>query len=614
MQNIGLFSRQIQGLLFGVDNRQPTQPFILDGRNFIFDVKGPYSFFGSTYLTADRPDNAEHVHFFQIRNETFITIHDSFYRFNPTTLMLEFLFKASQGGNQHYPWFKAYVGGKYYFSNRFAGLIEYNPSTGTFIEVSNVNLPSTIHSICDSGGRLVVLGDTKIHWSAQDVALDLTPDLATGAGTQSHSLIGGDPLVVLPYVRGFLTFTTEGILKSELSGTVAVFRHTGLSKEHVLLSSFAAISTEAKGIIFLTTNGLYSTSGDIPEVWEPLFSAYLHSTIIPAADLSIPEIFRFYYTPGSQQFYFSVGENNHSGKYYKSYVLELNVGKWGSLDKSIYGIGELQITSGEHRGKQLVYFDSEKYLKIIKASSFNTELVDFSAAYFWPGVIDQPVRHIGNPTTHIFPSTIICKAWRISHLANKEAELGYYTIGDANRAIDAAFFDPLDLTAEVGSFIFTTTSQLDLTPKKMKYPATGLDSFVEIGLYGFTDGTLSPQLSTVTDLTIGTDVLNIAETSEDWNILSGEEDWNTLSGEEDWGFGVSSGNSYVAELKSSVDGLTINELEYKKLTPFIRSPSQNNYETWNTGYFHSAIIRAEEINATYHIAVLGYTGSTGGQV
>lgn len=614
MPSIGITSRQFQGLLFGIDNRQPTQPFVIDGKNFLFDVKGPFSAFASSYLSIEKLSTPEHISFMQVGAETFIIAHDKFFKINSTTMALEFLFDSEGGIDIHYPWFQAYVGGKYYFSNKFAGLIEYDPNTLAFTKITNAYLPATIFAICASGGRLIILGDTKIHWSAQDVALDLTPDLATGAGTQSHSLIGGDPLIILPYVRGFLTFTTNGILKSELSGNIAVFRHTGLSTEHKLLTPFTAISTEALGIIFLTTNGLYNTTGEIPVIWEPLFSAYLHTTIIPNADLSTPEIFRMFYVPNTQEFYFGIGENIHTSGYPKSYVLKLNVEKWGSFDKYTFGIGELSLTSGVNKGKNTVYIDREGYIKLIESGSFNVEGVNFNSLYYWPGIMDAPVRLDGTTGVTYFPSSIIMRAWDIKNLANNDSPIGIYDIGDSNRFIATSFLADLDLTAEVGSSIFATAAQVDMTPKPYNYPSIGMDSYIELGLYGFTDQTFSSQYSMVTDLIVGTDKLDLTSSEEDWNIAIGEEDWNLLSGEEDWGFGVSTGNLYSLDLKSTLDGITDTETGTKTLLPFITSPAQAIYKPMNEGIYHSVIIKAEEVGQAYHLAILGFSGTVAGNL
>jgi len=614
MPSIGITSRQFQGLLFGIDNRQPTQPFIVDGKNFIFDVKGPFSSFASSYLSIEKFDPTEHISFMQVGQETFILAHDKFFKINSTTGLVEFLFDAAGSGDAHYPWFQAYVGGKHYFSNYFTGLIEYDPATLGFKKITSAYLPDPIYSICDAGGRLIVLGPTKIHWSAQDVALDLVPDLATGAGTQSHSLIGGDPLIILPYVRGFLTFTTTGILKSELSGNIAVFRHTGLSKEHKLLTPFTAISTEALGIIFLTVNGLYKTTGEIPELWEPLFSSYLHTNVIPNFDLSVPEIFRMFYIPSKQEFYFSIGENTHTSAYTRSYVLGLNLSKWGSFDKYTFGIGEVSLTSGVNKGKNVVYVDRDGYVKLIEAGSFNVETVDFTSLYYWPGLLDQPVRFDSTTGVTYFPSSIITRAWDIGNLANSDATIGIYAIGDRNRFIADAFLEDLDLTAEEGSSVYATAAQVDMTPKPYVYTSIGMDSYIELGLYGFTDQTYASQYSMVTDLIVGTDKLDLASSEEDWNLEIGEEDWNLLSGEEDWGFGVSTGNLYTLELKSTLDGLTETPTGTKTLLPFITSPAQVIYKPMNEGIYHSVIVKAEDVGQAYHLAILGFSGTVGGNL
>lgn len=256
------FFRRIKGLIPLIDRKQSAEPYIVTGKNFVITAQGPVSALGREIVSYKGIENPVNIQFFEVSEtvESFICTDEGIFRLDTETQKLNCLYKFTFRLDSQYPFTKAAVGNKYYFARKGYPMIEYNIGTQSWTELSGGTIPENIYACEESEGRLVVLTDTWIAWSAIGVGTDFLASEFTGAGAQALTKIGfanSTPIGLRKTPEGFLTFLSSGIIRSQAMQSLIPFRHTILSRDHVPLNPFCISSTIDQAIIILTTAGLY---------------------------------------------------------------------------------------------------------------------------------------------------------------------------------------------------------------------------------------------------------------------------------------------------------------------------------------------------------------------
>jgi hypothetical protein len=332
-QSIAFTVAQIEGLLPALDPRQVDKPFIIDGVNFFFNAEGPFSYFGGELVTKNSLNYADNVGSFYVNGQV--------YYFTPAAVryfdraigqyMDKLDLQLSWLGAEDYPWSSAYVGGKYYFyhPNLLQQVIEFNPRTDEWVLWTSPYFPAGMRYISDALGRLVVLGAVQYSWSALDDGRQFFPDLATGAGFQGLSFIGGTAYAVATIDDGFMVYTSNGVVRASYINDQAVFRHTPLSRKIRILNARCLLNYQNAEHIVLTPQGMFHSTGGQFEDFKPAFNEfYLRELSVTYQDTG-----RLDYCPQRNAVFVSFRRNPSETSYMISYVVSLALDKWGLFNR-----------------------------------------------------------------------------------------------------------------------------------------------------------------------------------------------------------------------------------------------------------------------------------------
>ena len=139
-----------------------------------------------------------------------------------------------------------------------------------------------------------------------------------------------------------------------------------------------------------------------------------------------------------------------------------------------------------------------------------------------------------------------------------------------------------------------------------------MTSFIFLGLFRFTTGLASDELSMVTNMAIGYGFGDVEYLEIDYNTATGEDNYNTSSGFETWGVDYSEKPEFTIELYKSFDGRITGTPEIPAL--FKDTGYQKFYTTAAVGMYYIIKIMATGPQETYHIKLLELTGNPAGRL
>lgn len=391
-----LSTAQFKGLPLGIDPRRLNAPAVIDGKNFYVSTDGPVSGFSYTQVFEEDLHDPQYTQTLEAGSELFIALRDGIYSFDPTAevFILKLSFSRLTNINK---WYTSSVGGKFYYTNKDVGLIEYDQKNNLWNFVTGVNIPTTIVASTQSRGRLVLLSDTAIHYSSIDNGSDFAPSIQTGAGFQSLSLIGqGIPITIEQVVDGIFVFTEDGIIKGTSLQGVNPFSFSIVSYTHIPISEFAVETLGTKEIVFLTRFGLFSSSGGDISPWQPLAGEFIHTEIIPNVDLSVSGIIRLTFIQELNLFFISIADLQQSAIYNRALALYIPTGEWGSFDESHVGFMNVNFLNTE-LGTNFGFISADGFLfrfTFETSSFFFDENIDFLFDYH--STFEYPARTENN--------------------------------------------------------------------------------------------------------------------------------------------------------------------------------------------------------------------------
>lgn len=580
MVDLSIDTKDIIGLIPALDSRKTDKARVIDGINFVWDADGPYSGFGNEFLADEPFTDPEYIATFRVEGTIYYTAKTGIYLYDSTNKMFipQMLFDAS---SEDSPWSWCEVGTINYFCHLAIGIISYNPLTEAWASFTPASLPTNPTSIANVGGRLVVLGDNNVAWSALDDGSDLVPSLVTGAGAQAISLIGGTPFAVKVLSDGFITYTSEGIMKSTYIGGGVTYRHRPVTTETKPINAFCIVSLERIEHVFLDKKGLYTLTGNNFKPLDPLMNDYLFNSLFKSfgIETTVPN-YRIQYNNTEQLLFLSVSTTDASRQFSYALVYNTAVGKWGQFNYLHYSFLEIDIAAGSSAGIVFGYVDGDGIIRSMSRQHFVENASDKSFADFYQPLVEFPSRKIDDK--HTMASIMYLTAYDEADIEDLGSAAGYFT-----------------------NIINTPVQVLART-------LVDLDSFIQVGLFRFTEQQFVDQIGYVADVSIGAGYTPVGQVIEDWLILTGFEDWNTDTGEEDWGEGIPSQEDFEAVLESFYDGRTIENSE--TLSAHRDEGAQKYYWADTSGIYFGVRVKAQTVGHVYHVKYIEFAGTVLGRL
>jgi len=573
--------RQINGLVPIIERKKADQPYVVDGKNFFVDLNGPVSGLSRAWVFHRQIDEPRGWQTLRDGADTsvFHFTGDAIASYDADTRQLYPVY-AHSTRSEYWPWTRAVVGNVTYYANKEIGVLRFDHVAGTWKDISgNANLPTGPLAICESGGRLVVLGETAIAWSAIDDGEDLAPSSSTGAGFQLLSLLSSssNPMMVLPYANGFLTFTKAGILRSELVDAANPYRHRAFSRRHTILNPWCVTrvgTNDIERIIMLTPNGLFSTTGaEQPTEWQPLMSEFFNQKLIPniPTDGRADMTFRLDTDTKTGWFLVSVSIDGRNSFYSRAYVHYLPSEQWGIYSRVHHGFGQIHLNSGANAGFFYGVVDVEGTVwqfsftdaDLAYPSSPGLWLVDFRKPF------DLPVRNFASLSSSV-PAIMSTMARFSTDDLRQITEAGVYDL----RAVQVQRFSPAtmpDMSADetpsepgtplggtylMRSAIGTQATLLRSAVNPISGDQAPLDAEILVGPFRFPEETTIDHVAQLTEAVIGMLETGIDDEIEDYlEDFSDEvfEDWNVLDATEDWGAAAGDNTEYTARWVGTLD-------------------------------------------------------------
>ncbi len=232
----------IRGLTPAIDLRRSQELYVLGGRNFIFDSFGPKSAFGNRLLSSTVFSNPNHLQGIRIqmrpRDRVFIFASNGILEWDEFDQEYSFIYATPDTTLQPYRWTAGYLNEKIYFCHPAVGLLVLDVNADVCQPLVGAGVPTEAIACCIDNGRLCVIDEIAEYWSAQSDGSNFDPRLG-GAGFQKIAdRVAGTPIMIHSYSRGTLVFTTGGVMQSEFTGDVSVYRHRSINTEYRPINSF----------------------------------------------------------------------------------------------------------------------------------------------------------------------------------------------------------------------------------------------------------------------------------------------------------------------------------------------------------------------------------------
>jgi hypothetical protein len=355
-------AKDIKGFTPAVDPTQSEEFFALNGRNYTFDSLGPKSSFGSRLLATPVLAATAHSQGFRVTvkpvDRVFTFTATKILEWNEGTLSWTTLYTTPDTSAAPYRWTWGYLAGSIYFCHPATGILKYDLDAGTIIPHVVAGVPSNPIAIAVGVGLLGVMDNTWFTWSAPSDGDMFTPQLG-GAGQQRiGDRAAGTPVMLTTFSGGFVTWTTKGAMLSRFSGTSEVFKHTTLETEFVPVNSFCTARIDQDSTLILDKRGLFVTQGGAPKPFAPVFNEFL-GPYIRKYKLGLGQNLRLEWDDIERMVYVSVSLTYANPLYERAFVLYANMDKWGSFDKSHFGILPIRMAGSQREGDYFGYVGAD---------------------------------------------------------------------------------------------------------------------------------------------------------------------------------------------------------------------------------------------------------------
>lgn len=361
----------IQGLSPSAEPTRSNELFVLTGRNYVFDTRGPYSAFGNRYLLPQALSKPAHTQGIRLRlrsgDRCFTFTSDSILEWSEEAGGWRVIYLIPDTSSSASRWTWGYLNGLLFFCHPRVGILVYNIDTGICQPHSNIGIgtPDEALAVEVINGFLCVLTPVLFAWSSPSNGLDFTPQLG-GAGFQVISdQVSGFPIAITSYTRGCLTWTTGGVMRSEFSGDQTVFRHRPLQAGYRPMNSFCTCRLDDDTVLILDERGLFQTKGDSPTPLTPLFNEFLR-TYIQDNNINIGSNIRMEWDDLQKRLYVSSSLSESDPIYETCFVLYPSLDKWGQFNEPHYGILPLLVRNSQRADDYFGFVDAERRVRYWK--------------------------------------------------------------------------------------------------------------------------------------------------------------------------------------------------------------------------------------------------------
>lgn len=559
----------IKGITPAIDPRKSGDLFALGGRNYVLDALGPKSAFGNRLLTPvplGEPDWIEGVKLrLRTGDRVFHLTSAGIIEWREDTGNWRFIY-VTGGPSTPYKWTFGYLNRIFYFCHPSVGILAYDVENDYCSPLVGAGIPVEPIAICVNNGRLVVMDELAFSWSGPGDGTNWTIELG-GAGAQLiNDRVPGFPIMVTPYARGVLTWTTGGVMRSEFTGDAAVFRHRALQTEYRPVNSFCAFQLDDDTVGILDKRGFFTSQGEAPKPMTPLFNEFLID-YITKFNVNEGNNLRVTWDDVQRRIYLSVSLSESAPVYEKAFVLYMPLDKWGTFDETHYGIVPVLLVDSDRRGDYMGFVDNGGRIRYWLPTGSREILPTIGSLDLREPVIQREVHQEIGERTLILSSSL------------RTHTRGLYGVTEG-----CGFYEP---------------------GGNAKWPAllTGLDSFVNVGLIRGRTDVQYDRLIEVNNVFIGS-----AESgpqtvpSDDWNTVPtgiSDEDWNTAMGAEDYGFETLNYINHGLKVIGTKDGKT----EFLSQVPELTSADANgrHFSCSVTGLWHVLQLSATQVGEYFHI-------------
>lgn len=346
MPKVPLIVPQIQSWIPSIDPRGSNNVYALSGKNYYFDAKGPKSGFGSRLVAGlssieDEGPGAVCQHI-EIGNNVYIFTSRGGYVLTEAGTWSQILDLSARfpdvSSADDKKWTTAFLTSGTYFCHPVFGFYKKTQHHGviTLVPRSQDDIPGLPYkpvAICETNGRLVVLGLKYCTWSGPSSAEDFTPTLG-GAGQQLISdKVPGNAMSVAGFQNGFLMWTDKGCVAAEFTGGDSVWRWTRSTTKQLPIGAHAIVEFPDGTQTICTNQGLFSiANGGEPQKITPLFSEFLRFRLEHEPGLHV----RLSHFRDEDLLFVEI--RDWTDKYVHTYVLTLSLDKWGEFNERHHGI------------------------------------------------------------------------------------------------------------------------------------------------------------------------------------------------------------------------------------------------------------------------------------
>ena len=539
-------SNNFRGLVPLLDPVRAEQPYCVDGRNFMVRTDGVQSAFGfrcflaqpgaiPTSKTIDgRLPGLQGV---QSLRSIFGTIYyctrNGIFSYHERERWLHPHWWYEESTKYIHPWTYALVGSVEYFATKGVNIIAHSVTEDFWYELAD---SSDTTSICECGGRLVVVTEELIKWSAVANGEDMAPDPDTGAGFQVLYSAGQ---ICYSYGDGVLTYTANGIFRSALTNSAVVFRHLPFyGNEFVPFNPWCVVEMPDNTQVFLTDHGFYITDGNkAPELWQPLMSEFFadlqelvepapFSTAIRLTSLQKERIIAVSIVPFDTQ---------NPWLFEDAWIYHTRTDQWGSLNRFHYGLLEYSFLLGEFLGNHAGFIDEHGDFNLFTHES---SINDYATA--------QPVNH-----------DIL--DFRQSR-AGGQRRVGSDIVMDATVAV---YSEP-EVTSLRNIAGLYGINMEEIVPGTDVIESTVLDSNTRLGPFRLTDIEEISRLYELDEIIVHSGRV-VTDSFDDYNKPFDRAifiDFNLLNGEEDYGQSSAITAQYHLDVFPTIDGKTAQPINY----------------------------------------------------
>ena len=407
---------QVAGFLPSFAHTQLQQDvgavFVLRGRNFDWDLRGPRSGYGNARLSADAlplPLIDQSVKFFRIREQTYLfaagkvlTLAADCTRFNEV-FNFRWGYRECRECDAYHAWSMAYVGKYYLFSHPMCGIIFYDEHRQEWGEhpLDAPCFDSCIYGICRAANRLCILTQDTVVTSKYDDPFAMECNGYYGAGIQSlDEISGGLSYGIYETKTGFVAYTSRGaMVGTEINQVFSSIQMTADPGDHsagkvfiplpgfrvdiettdlVPLSSHCIVEVSGQVHLILSKRGFFMIDGKRghneltnDQQWQSMVGQYIaEQELITGDDGECARIRLEYDWQHGKLF---VGFRDLPTRpYFRTLVYQFDFDKWGSFDYEYWAIGPVHMERVQfNRKKSLGWLTSTGYIVEINRGAYS---------------------------------------------------------------------------------------------------------------------------------------------------------------------------------------------------------------------------------------------------